>query len=449
MSSAARNIFYWNPLNRHENVLRDINGERWNVHPAHSESEAMELLAKHDYKVGVAHLDFSNPNHLYQTENIIINSHAEWVALLNKREQLNHELCRKTILNEFYDYHTLPTRTEILLNTLGHAYGMSSLKGDYVTDDLAMEDEEEMVGVSQVMRGLFVNIRKLAGVDVPVLINGESGTGKELSAVAIHERSYRKNSPFVAVNCGALPASLVQSELFGHEKGAFTGAHQRKIGRIESASGGTLFLDEIGDLPLEQQANLLRFLQEKTIERVGGTSSLRIDVRVIAATHVDLEQAVQEGRFREDLYYRLNVVNLQVPPLRERIDDIEILAKYFFTKFRTEASAGLTGFSQQALQAMNDYLWPGNVRELINKVRRAMLMCDGRLISTSDLGLANKHRHERIISLADARNNAERDAIATGLKHARNNVSLAARTLGVSRVTLYRLMEKHAILLQS
>lgn len=445
MENGARNIFYWNPMHKHEDILHGINSEQWNVHSAHSETEAMELLDKHDYKVGLAHLDFGNSKHLHQTENIIINSHAEWVALLSKRGQLDLEVCRKTILNGFYDYHTLPTCPEILLNTLGHAYGMSSLRVDAAYESQNEEDEDEMVGVSLVMQTHFANIRKLGRVDAPVLINGESGTGKELSALAIHERSGRKNSPFVAVNCGALPENLVQSELFGHEKGAFTGAHQRKVGKVEAASGGTLFLDEIGDLPLKQQTSLLRFLQEKTIDRVGGTDPIHVDVRVIAATHVNLKQAVQEGRFREDLYYRLNVVNLYVPPLRERVDDIEILARYFFKKFHNEASNGVTGFSQQALQAMNDYGWPGNVREMINKVRRAMLMCESRLISAADLGLERREQSRRILSLEDARNNAEEHAIITGLKQSRKNISLAARTLGVSRVTLYRLMEKHSI----
>lgn len=430
----------------HEESLEGIDNNQWNVHSAYSESDALELLDRHDYKVGLAHIDFTNPKQVQQTENIIISSHAEWVALLGQRDQLKQEQCKKAILNGFYDYHTLPTQLGILLNTLGHAYGMSTLKKNFADENLCLLNEDEMVGTSPAMRSLFSNIRKLARVDAPVLINGESGTGKELSALAIHERSGRRNAPFVAVNCGALPDKLIQTELFGHEKGAFTGAHQRKIGKIETASGGTLFLDEIGDLPLEQQTSLLRFLQEKTIERVGSSSSLHVDVRVIAATHVNLEQAIQEGRFREDLYYRLNVVNLVVPPLRERVEDIEVLAKYFFNKFYSEAGNGVIGFSQQALRAMNDYTWPGNVREMINKVRRAMLMCESRLISATDLGLERRSTGKRrILTIDAARSNAEVEAIINSLRQSRNNISQAARTLDVSRVTLYRLMEKHSI----
>jgi len=251
--------------------------------------------------------------------------------------------------------------------------------------------------------------------------------------------------PFIAVNCGALPTNLIQSELFGHEKGAFTGAHQRKIGRIESAAGGTLFLDEIGDLALDLQVNLLRFLQEKTIERVGGTEKIHVDVRVIAATHVDLERAVKEGRFREDLYYRLNVLHLNVPSLREREQDIELLARFFFDKFAKEKNRNVKGFRRDTLQAMNDYEWPGNVRELINRIRRAMVMCDNRLITTADLGLERRLSQRRLTTLDEARTRAEKEAIQYSLRFNRNNVSQAARQLGVSRVTLYRLMEKYQI----
>ena len=249
-----------------------------------------------------------------------------------------------------------------------------------------------------------------------------------------------------AVNCGALPPTLIESELFGHEKGAFTGASQRKTGFIEAADGGTIFLDEIGDLPMELQINLLRFLQEQTIERVGSHVSIKVNARVIAATHVDIESAVEQGRFREDLFYRLHVLNLRMPPLRERGDDIEILARFFFERFGREKRANVRGFSQKAMQAMREYDWPGNVREVINRVRRAMVMSEKRLITPQDLGLtAGQHSRGRVITLEQAREEAERHAIIACLTRARNNISCAARYLGVSRVTLYRLLNKHAI----
>ncbi len=278
-----------------------------------------------------------------------------------------------------------------------------------------------------------------------MLIAGASGTGKELAARAIHERSHRSQGPFIAVNCGALPANLIQSELFGHEKGSFTGAHQRQIGYIESAEGGTLFLDEIGDLSLDLQSNLLRFLQENTIERIGGRAVIDVDVRIIAATHIDLEKAVDDGAFRDDLYYRLDVLHLKMPDLCEREEDIELLARFFFDKFSRDRQSQLKGFSEAALRAMMDHGWPGNVRELINRVRRAMVMSDKRVISPQDLGFEVAQGERSAITLDAARAEAENEVIHRGLRHTHHNVSRTARELGVSRVTLYRLMQKYQI----
>ena len=248
-----------------------------------------------------------------------------------------------------------------------------------------------------------------------MLVNGESGSGKELTAQAIHRHSSRAEGPFVPVNCGAIQATLIQSELFGHEKGAFTGANKEGRGLIEAANGGTIFLDEIGDLSLDLQINLLRFLQEKTINRVGSTRSIRVDARVIAATHVDLEKAVAAGTFREDLFYRLNVVPLRVPSLRERHDDIGVLAEHFFQQFAAEKGPQLKGFSRRAMVAMGEHVWPGNVRELINRVRRAMVMTEGRLIGPTDLGLEEREDGRAWDALEEARTRAERGAISVSL----------------------------------
>jgi DNA-binding NtrC family response regulator len=282
-------------------------------------------------------------------------------------------------------------------------------------------------------------------VDAPVLITGESGTGKELTALAIHERSARSAGLFMVVNCGALPVNLIQSELFGYEKGAFTGAQHRKIGRIEAASGGTVFLDEIGDLPFEMQVNLLRFLQEKTIARVGGNEQIHVDTRIIAATHVDMEKAVKERQFREDLFYRLNVLRLKTPALRNRQGDIELLAKYFFDQFSHEKRPNVKGFSPAAMDAMKNHTWPGNVRELINRTRRAMVMCESRLISPADLGLERLTPRHPVLTLDQVRARAEEEAVRNAIEGSRGNLSVAARNLGVSRVTLYRLIEKYGI----
>lgn len=442
--SATRKMLYLKPNGAPESLRTELHSAGWDVHAAADVKQARSLVDQHDFRIGLAFFEgYDDRAHQEVEDFFMASGHLEWVALLSPLCLQSSSFC-KHLLKIFYDYHTLPLDLTRLLNTLGHAYGMAEIKQLAVAPDEKF-GEYEMVGASPVMQTLFSNIRKVAGVDAPVLIAGESGTGKELAALAIHERSARKGGPFIAVNCGALPTNLIQSELFGHEKGSFTGAQQRKIGRIESSTGGTLFLDEIGDLALDLQVNLLRFLQEKTIERVGGTEKIHVDVRVIAATHVNLEQAVKEGRFREDLYYRLNVLNIKVPALREREGDIELLARFFFEKFTKEKNRNVKGFRRNALQTMIDYDWPGNVRELINRIRRAMVMCENRLITTADLGLERRSSHRRLTTLDDARTKAEKEAIQFSLRFNRNNVSQAARQLGVSRVTLYRLMEKFEI----
>ncbi|MBI5042000.1 MAG: sigma-54-dependent Fis family transcriptional regulator, partial [Gammaproteobacteria bacterium] len=267
----------------------------------------------------------------------------------------------KLIPGFLYDYHTLPLDPVRLIHSLGHVYGMVRVVHDRRESETQSAGSHGLVGISPVMEQVMRDIRKIALVDAPIMLSGESGTGKELAALAIHRESERRYGPFLVVNCGALPAELIQSALFGHEKGAFTGAHRRHIGRIEAAHGGTIFLDEIGDLPIDLQVNLLRFLQESTIERVGGTETVPVNVRVIAASHIDLRDAVQKGRFREDLYYRLHVLQLHMPPLRDRQSDVDVLAHHFFAAFAAERNSNVRGYSPDALDAMRAYHWPGNV----------------------------------------------------------------------------------------
>ena len=258
-----------------------------------------------------------------------------------------------------YDYHTLPLDLDRLLHALGHINGLVAVeRGDGAGKIARAAPTTKMVGSSPALVRVAEAIRKVARSQAPVLIHGESGTGKELAARAIHDGSSRAGAPFVAVNCAALPPSLIGSELFGHEKGAFTGALTRRIGRIETAAGGTLFLDEIGDLPLELQGHFLRFLQERTIDRIGGTTPIEIDARVLAATHVNLAKAQTEGRFREDLFYRLNVLTIELPPLRERGGDLELLAKHYLDRFSRELGRPLLGFRENALQAIRSHPWP-------------------------------------------------------------------------------------------
>jgi two-component system NtrC family response regulator len=275
------------------------------------------------------------------------------------------------------------------------------------------------------------------------LILGESGTGKELAARAIHQESNRSGGPFIAINCGAIPETLLESELFGHEKGAFTGAHAQRKGRIELAQGGTLFLDEIGELPLALQVKLLRFLQERRIERIGRREPIVIDARVIAATNRDLKGALVEGRFREDLYFRLGVVTLALPPLRDRGEDVLLLAKALLEQCARETAKPVKGFTEAAYAAIRSHAWPGNVRELENRIKRGVIMSDGRLISPEDLELGESTVQEsEVLTLREARERTEKSLIENALRKHSGNLTQVARELGVSRPTLYDMMEK-------
>ena len=304
-----------------------------------------------------------------------------------------------------------------------------------------------LLGQSPAILEIRARLHQYGPIALPVMIFGETGTGKELAARALHELSGRPDGPFVAVNCGALPTNLVQSELFGHERGAFTGASQRRIGHFESAHGGTIFLDEIGDLPLDAQVNLLRVLQEGSLQRVGGSQPVSVDVRVIAATHVDLQNAAATGDFRTDLLFRLDVLRLQMPPLRKRGDDIELMAHHFLAEFRRAHPTMIArGFSPDARRSMAAYHWPGNVRELLNRVRRAAVVASAKLISEADLGLDTEI--EVTGGLDHARIHAELDALLECLRETGYNVSACARRLKVSRVTVYRLCRKHGVSLE-
>jgi transcriptional regulator with GAF, ATPase, and Fis domain len=307
------------------------------------------------------------------------------------------------------------------------------------------EEFQEFVGTSAVMKEIFSKIRKVAPTDIPVLILGESGTGKELTALAIHERSTRRNNAFLPINCAAIPESLLEAELFGYERGAFTGAYTSKKGRFEQADGGTLFLDEIGELYPNLQAKLLRFLENQIVERIGAGKGRKVNVRVIAATNCNLESAIENGKFRKDLYYRLSTFPIDLPPVRERDEDGVVLARYFLKRFSRETGVSKE-FTVDAINAIRNYGWPGNVREIINKVRRAIIMASDRLISPQDLDL---NIQETILKtndcIRDVRENIEKQKLKEVLDRSGKNISKAARTLGISRPTIYYLKKKYGI----
>ncbi|OAJ54202.1 Fis family transcriptional regulator [Paraburkholderia ginsengiterrae] len=418
-------------------LLADFHAREWEVDVIGSVRDVRQIA--HDGSLAAGLVDLASvfePREAAALESCLAMPNIGWVAMTGAAH-LDDAHARRLVRDYCFDYVTLPAANARIVDTVGHACGMISLGEPAFVDTSTAEGE--MIGSCEAMLGLFRLIRKVATNDAPVFIAGESGTGKELTAAAIHARSARRHAPFVAINCGAIPAQLLQSELFGYERGAFTGAKERRVGRVEAANGGTLFLDEIGDLPFESQSSLLRFLQESTIDRLGGNGSIDVDVRVISATHVDMDAAVEEGRFRADLYHRLCVLRIDEPPLRARGNDIELLALYTLDQHRKDASRRLHGFSAGAITAMRLYEWPGNVRELINRVRRAIVMSEGRTISAEDLELS-AYSTGAPVTLAQARETAERQAIELALLRHRGRLGDAARELGISRTTLYRLL---------
>jgi two-component system NtrC family response regulator len=341
------------------------------------------------------------------------------------------------------DFCQKPVEPQILKLIVARAFRMYALEEQ--NRQLQGQSTSPLAGViatDAAMLKVCRMVEKVAPTDVSVLILGESGTGKELLAHAIHALSARKAGPFVAINCAAIPEQLLESELFGHEKGAFTGAVKQTLGKVEMAENGTLFLDEIGDMPAPLQAKLLRFLQDRVIERLGGRKPIPVNVRVVCATNQDLQALIVEQRFRQDLYYRISAVTVNVPPLRQRGSGVVVLAQAILQRIAAESATKLRGMSDDALAALQNYGWPGNVRELENKLRAAVIMAEGQLIHAADLGLDAPVTAPPQLNLAEVRLHAERQALIQALALAQNNVSRAAELLGVSRPTLYDLLER-------
>ncbi|HPW68029.1 MAG: PEP-CTERM-box response regulator transcription factor [Deltaproteobacteria bacterium] len=359
------------------------------------------------------------------------------------------DIAVKAISKGAYDYHQKPVNIEELKIVLKRACYLSRLEQHVTELEEAVTGKtpiEGMIATSKPMMELFERAGRVARTGYPVLIQGQSGTGKERLARAIHQMGDRSDRPLVIVDCGAIPENLLESELFGHEKGSFTGAHARQIGKLERAQHGTVVLDEIGELPLTLQVKLLRFLQEGTIERIGGKEPIRVDARIIAVTNVDLARAVKDGLFREDLYYRLNVVPLYVPALKERSEDIPVLAKHFLDTYSQEIGPKFKGFSPAAMDAITRYDWPGNVREMQNRIRRGVVMAEGDRIEPRDIDLDSTGGEAK--SLREIRDEVEATAISLALARNNYNITRAATDLDVSRPTLHDLIKKHDITIQ-
>lgn len=449
-SQLQRHILLFSPSGTSQALFDLLESYHWSILLADSLKQATTILRREKPLVGVVSLELddieANINSL--PELLALESGINWILLLPGRAKLSDSVILdldELISTYCFDYHHEPIQKELFIAILGHAYGMAEIMKHPAKISSTSYSRFGIIGKSKAMQTLYHQIDKVCKLSAPVLISGETGTGKELVANAIHYHSRRSEKQLVVINCGSLADSLVQAELFGYEKGAFTGAYKRKTGRIEASDGGTLFLDEVGDLPLSQQANLLRFLQENTIVRVGGHEEIPVDIRIIAATNIDLKEAMIKGHFREDLFYRLNVLHLEVPPLREREGDIELLCRYFLNQDVSAASCQARGLSAEALQVVLQHPWKGNVRELANSIKHARLMSEHRLIQPIDLDLEKRQQPRDHTTLEESRADADRNAIQGGLRESQYNISQAAELLGISRVTLHRLINKYQL----
>ncbi len=349
-----------------------------------------------------------------------------------------------------YDFYQKPVDIETLGLIVRRAFNLYAIEQENRRlVDQASDDKTVLGGLitaAPEMLKVARTIERIAGTNVSVMLLGASGTGKELLAKGLHDASDRSDGPFVAINCAAIPESLLESELFGHEKGTFTGAVKTTEGKIESANGGTLFLDEVGDIPLPLQVKLLRFLQERTIERVGGRNEIAVNTRIVCATHQNLEEMIAEGKFREDLFYRLAEIVVRIPTLAERPGDAALLGKAFLKRFAAEMNPQVTGFAPDALAAIDGWGWPGNVRELENRVKRAVIMADGKLIGAEDLDLGGDEEGQaEVLNLKSAREEADRKVIRRALARNEGNISNTAKMLGISRPTLYDLLKQYEL----
>ena len=417
----------------------------YEVYIAGDRASAIERLKQHQPPVVTLDLGLP-PDPANATEGLaaldeILNTdpHTKVIVVTGNDDRQN---ALKAISLGAYDFYQKPIEPDILGLIVDRAYNLYELEEEvrkYAEESFSPLDG--IVGASTKMLDTCRLVEKVGPSEATTLILGESGTGKEIIAAALHRLSPRKDKPFVALNCAAIPENLLESELFGYEKGAFTGAAKQTLGKIESTNGGTFFLDEIGDMPLPLQAKMLRFLQERVIERVGGRNLIEVDVRIICATHRNLEESIKQGLFREDLFFRISEIVINIPPLREREGDKLLLAHHFLNSFSHKNRRTFSGFTDQARAQIDSHAWPGNVRELENKIKRAVVLAEGKRISSSDLGFAESNEKQSL-NLREARERAEREVIQRTLAIYENNVSHAAEALGISRPSLYSLIKK-------
>ncbi|AYA65356.1 PEP-CTERM-box response regulator transcription factor [Alteromonas sp. RKMC-009] len=420
----------------------------YNVVFADDRTSAIAQLRRHEPKVVTLDLglppDPANASEGLKTlEEIIALAPRTKVIVVTGNNDKENAL--KAIDLGAYDFYQKPIDSDTIKLLVNRALNLANLEHQNRILAKARPAMGRIIGNSEAIQAVMRKAEKIAGTDISTLLQGESGTGKEVFARSIHEHSPRKDKPFVAINCASIPENLLESELFGYEKGAFTGANKTTLGKIETAQGGTLFLDEIGDMPIGLQAKMLRFLQERVIERVGGRTEIPVDIRVICATHRDLQQMVADETFREDLYYRVGEIPIFIPPLRDRDQDIILLARTFLNTYREEFGAKAKSFSDTAIQAMLNHKWPGNIREMQNKLKSAVIMAEGSVVQAEDLGLmAPRGDNEpETLNLREVREMAESRAIRRAYQTADKNMSKTAELLGVTRPTLYSLIDKY------
>ncbi len=419
----------------------------YQVYLAGDRVSAVKLLRRH--RMPVVTLDLGlPPDTANATEGLAalkeilkLEPHTKVIVVTGNDDKQN---ALEAISHGAYDFYQKPIDPDVLGLIVDRAYQLYELEKENRRLALTAHNSplDGIIGVSAAMLSACRLVEKVGPTDVTTLVLGESGTGKELFARALHRLSPRKDKPFLALNCAAIPDNLLESELFGYEKGAFTGAVKQTKGKIEVASGGTLFLDEIGDMPMPLQAKMLRFLQERVIERLGGRATIEVDVRIICATHRNLGQFIKNGEFREDLFFRISEIVIEIPALRDRDGDKALLAQTFLDSFSLQHGRSFRGFSDSARAEIDAYEWPGNVRELENRVKRAVVLAEGRQILTTDLGFAEDKGHLQLLNLRDARERVERELIQRALSIYDNNVTRAADALGISRPSLYSFIKK-------